>query len=658
MADENEEVRPCNLTEVREEFYDDDVVIVDSLLHNTAKMPAKDRLPQNVLAGRIAPAFIPSDKPNPTTTVAGLPYMYNGSLYIAKESGYQGPWDASKFTSTDISGMDLIQVTSTMSASAPYNDFDSFPLNKVLLVYDVSNVANAPSTYGCIVQTIAFSESAIIQYVSDSVGNYFIRSKFADNWVDWNNLAAALINLGGKTATGIFADLNTFPLNRTVLILSQADVANKPVNRPFTVTTFGSTSGALMQLLSTDQQKIYIRAKFSTSWGDWMCVDGSLSGMGGVPNTNAPFNDLDTYPDNRCYLVVSNYSSIANKPANRPFFAITIAASAGAKLQYFVTDQRKIYVRVKYSSWGEWTSVDGALSSMGGIPNADAPFDDFNTYPVNRTYFSSATTIKNAPVAEPFNIATIAGSSGAVMQILSTESGKIFARSMWANNWKPWKRLDIEDAVISPVCAFNEFIAIGDSITYGQVQTAATTWRRAYKSWPEHVAQVTGVPQTTYAVSGYTASDAWNAFKDQFVSKTNALAFIFLGTNEGLTDTLDTDAPSDQPYLSWADTNTGCYAKIIAKLQDLGYKIVLIKPYIGGGNLSVTQDVISQCGSRFHVCVLEPMRNDDLKYHYWPSLLGSDTPHFNDFGYCQFASFVLSRLASAPTDQMKWIIPS
>ena len=41
MADENEEVRPCDLTETREEFYDDDVVVVDSKLHNTAKMPAK-----------------------------------------------------------------------------------------------------------------------------------------------------------------------------------------------------------------------------------------------------------------------------------------------------------------------------------------------------------------------------------------------------------------------------------------------------------------------------------------------------------------------------------------------------------------------------------------------------------------------------------------
>ena len=97
MADENEEVRPCNLTETREEFYDDDVVIVDSLLHNTAKMPAKTSLPQNVLAGRIAPPFIP----NSTTTVAGAVYVYNGLLYTAKKV-YQGPWASNKFTRSNL----------------------------------------------------------------------------------------------------------------------------------------------------------------------------------------------------------------------------------------------------------------------------------------------------------------------------------------------------------------------------------------------------------------------------------------------------------------------------------------------------------------------------------------------------------------------------
>ena len=56
---------------------------------------------QNALVGNIAPEFIPSDKPNPTTTIVGQPYVYNGSLYVAKEA-YQGAWDASKFIAVSV----------------------------------------------------------------------------------------------------------------------------------------------------------------------------------------------------------------------------------------------------------------------------------------------------------------------------------------------------------------------------------------------------------------------------------------------------------------------------------------------------------------------------------------------------------------------------
>jgi hypothetical protein len=64
----------------------------DTLLQLTA---------QNALAGNVAPAFVP----NSTTTVAGQAYVYDGLLYVAKEDGYQGPWDASKFTATSLAEM-------------------------------------------------------------------------------------------------------------------------------------------------------------------------------------------------------------------------------------------------------------------------------------------------------------------------------------------------------------------------------------------------------------------------------------------------------------------------------------------------------------------------------------------------------------------------
>ena len=73
---------------------------------STGKRMSKDALlqltAQNALAGNVAQEFVPSSEPNPTTTVAGQPYVYNGSLYVAKVDGYQGPWDSSKFIVADV----------------------------------------------------------------------------------------------------------------------------------------------------------------------------------------------------------------------------------------------------------------------------------------------------------------------------------------------------------------------------------------------------------------------------------------------------------------------------------------------------------------------------------------------------------------------------
>lgn len=82
------------------QFRTGDVIPVDGP-SGPAKLEAERLLEltsQNALAGNVAPAFVPSS----TTTVAGQPYIYGGSLYIAKEA-YQGPWDDSKFTRVDAS---------------------------------------------------------------------------------------------------------------------------------------------------------------------------------------------------------------------------------------------------------------------------------------------------------------------------------------------------------------------------------------------------------------------------------------------------------------------------------------------------------------------------------------------------------------------------
>jgi len=84
-------------------FASGDTFSVSNPTDGTRKM-SKDTLltltSQNTLAGNVAPAFVP----NSTTTVAGLPYVYGGALYMAKEA-YQGPWDANKFSVINVDGV-------------------------------------------------------------------------------------------------------------------------------------------------------------------------------------------------------------------------------------------------------------------------------------------------------------------------------------------------------------------------------------------------------------------------------------------------------------------------------------------------------------------------------------------------------------------------
>jgi hypothetical protein len=99
--------------------------------------------------------------------------------------------------------------------------------------------------------------------------------------------------------------------------------------------------------------------------------------------------------------------------------------------------------------------------------------------------------------------------------------------------------------------------------------------------------------------------------------------------------------------------------KVLAKAQSLGYKVLLIKPWAGGGgDLDTTNDVIDQIGARFGCCVVGPFKTTESKYHYYPDLSGMNTLHYNDLGYAWFATALPHYVAKAENDQLKYIIPS
>ena len=221
-------------------------------------------------------------------------------------------------------------------------------------------------------------------------------------------------------------------------------------------------------------------------------------------------------------------------------------------------------------------------------------------------------------------------------------------------------RLNELEADGNVLAAFNNIICIGDSLTDSQVWTGNASVRRAYRTYPQILGKLCGTDSVTaYAQSGDTTIANWNRYNSQVSSQTNALAIIYLGTNGGLTDTLDEDAPADTDPSTWADTNTGCYAKWVDKLLSLGYKVLLIKPFgTSSQTTALTKEVVGKIGARFGAAVLESFRSADDKYHYYPDLSGANWVHYNDLGYAWFASNLIRQVSKLPTDQMKLIIPT
>ena len=209
--------------------------------------------------------------------------------------------------------------------------------------------------------------------------------------------------------------------------------------------------------------------------------------------------------------------------------------------------------------------------------------------------------------------------------------------------------------------AFNHITAIGDSLTYSQVYTSANESRQAYKPYPNVIADIIGADCEIFATPGATTQWWWNNYNTQLTNNNkDNLFLIYLGSNGGLTDTLDTDAPISEPdYNNYANTNTGCYAKIVAKCKSLGGKIILIPPFTVGNDptaLATTIKVIDDICDRYGVFRINSIELTDLNYHYWPNLQGYNTSHMNDIGYSVFAQKVINEISKIDSNTLTRLI--
>ena len=193
---------------------------------------------------------------------------------------------------------------------------------------------------------------------------------------------------------------------------------------------------------------------------------------------------------------------------------------------------------------------------------------------------------------------------------------------------------------------FENSIFIGDSLTRGVLGTTGGINNRI--SYPYYVGKMTGWNITNAGHGGYTTIQFWENDLKTLDFTDKDVCFIFLGQNGGFTDTLedDTTISGNQTYEDYAETNTGCYCKIIEYIKEQNPNIHIFMLMGAGANATT---VLPQIAEKYHLPCLNIYKNqyfymgNTKVYHpYKSDGVSRDLVHFGKIGYIDLAKSVLN----------------
>lgn len=195
---------------------------------------------------------------------------------------------------------------------------------------------------------------------------------------------------------------------------------------------------------------------------------------------------------------------------------------------------------------------------------------------------------------------------------------------------------------------FSNVVFVGDSLTYGHDGSTQLA-----KNYPYFFGKLADCSVSNQGLTGRTAKQWWDELGVTFDFTGFDCAIIYLGTNSGLTDTVSTDCKSD--YTQNADTNTGCYGKIIGKIKatNSSCKIFLIAgPEEYHSRTTSMNPAVRSLASFYSVGLLDmedSILSDDgsstsmQRQLYRPV----DGIHYDTLGYFTFANLVYNLMRTA-----------
>lgn len=201
-------------------------------------------------------------------------------------------------------------------------------------------------------------------------------------------------------------------------------------------------------------------------------------------------------------------------------------------------------------------------------------------------------------------------------------------------------------------------VCIGDSLTEGDYgSNPAGTMNVHAENYPYFLAEITGANVKNAGRCGYSAELYYNNQLSKVeLSEETDIVLIMLGTNNGLTDSIDADTSATH-YSSYAKTQTGYYARIIETCMERTNgraQIILMTPPVttqrNRTSLETTVSVIKKFGEKYGLPVIDNYYACGITYENIGGYMPIDELHCGYTGYKLLANYIASRTADIYKD--------
>lgn len=203
----------------------------------------------------------------------------------------------------------------------------------------------------------------------------------------------------------------------------------------------------------------------------------------------------------------------------------------------------------------------------------------------------------------------------------------------------------------TPLTFDSKICCVGDSLTKG-VDTGS---HAILESYPFFLSQYLGCDVVNYGEPGVSAKGWWTLHNQNMPFDSDMdVVLIMFGTNGGLnSNTLSTDV---EPYDDWhdyADTECGCYCKLIESIMEQTQnhaQIMLMTPPYSTYSQAQTQTVIHTApviraiAERYCLPVIDVLYESGMNAFNGAVFRPHDGCHFNAKGYHRLGTFVGSRV--------------